>query len=133
MSGKNRGAIATVRAMAEQETTEQELTPAQVAELGEVQLVDVRTTAEYEAGHLAGARHVPLDQIPSVAAELDTGQPLVFYCRVGERSALAAEAFRGAGFEAYTMAGGLIAWAEDGRPLEPENGEVAAHSSIPDF
>jgi rhodanese-related sulfurtransferase len=115
------------------ETTLQELTPAQVAELGEVQLVDVRTTAEYEAGHLAGARHVPLDQIPSVAAELDANRPLVFYCRVGERSALAADAFRGAGFDAYTMAGGLIAWAEDGRPLEPDDGEVAQHSSIPDF
>jgi rhodanese-related sulfurtransferase len=115
------------------ETTVQELTPAQVSELGDPQLVDVRTTAEYEAGHLAGARHVPLDQIPSVAAELDAQRPLVFYCRVGERSALAAEAFRSAGFDAYTMVGGLLAWADDGRPLEPERGEVAQHSSIPDF
>jgi rhodanese-related sulfurtransferase len=115
------------------ETTLQELTPAQVAELGDAQLVDVRTTAEYEAGHLAGSRHVPLDQVPGVAAELDAQRPLVFYCRVGERSALAAEAFRQAGFDAYTMAGGLVAWAEDGRALEPEDGEVAQHSSIPDF
>jgi rhodanese-related sulfurtransferase len=119
--------------MADQETVEQELTPAQVAELGNVQLVDVRTTPEYEAGHLADARHVPLEQIGSVASEFDAGRPLVFYCRVGERSALAAEAFRGAGFDAYTMTGGLIAWAEDGRPIEPEGGEVAQHSSIPDF
>jgi rhodanese-related sulfurtransferase len=115
------------------ETTLQELTPAQVAELGDAQLVDVRTSAEYEAGHLAGSRHVPLDQVPSVATELDAQRPLVFYCRVGERSALAADAFRQAGFDAYTMAGGLMAWAEDGRPLEPEGGEVAQHSSIPDF
>jgi rhodanese-related sulfurtransferase len=119
--------------MSDQETVEQELTPAQVAELGEVQLVDVRTNAEWEAGHLAGARHVPLEQVGTVAGEIDQSQPVVFYCRVGERSALAAEAFRGAGFDAYTMAGGLVAWAEDGRPLEPEGGEVAQHSSIPDF
>jgi rhodanese-related sulfurtransferase len=119
--------------MADQETVEQELTPAQVAELGAVQLVDVRTAPEYEAGHLADARHVPLDQIPAVAGELDRDQPVVFYCRVGERSALAAEAFRAAGFQAYTMAGGLLAWADDGRPIEPEGGEVAQHSSIPDF
>ena len=119
--------------MAGQETVEQELTPAQVAELGDVQLVDVRTDPEYEAGHLAGARHAPLEQIPSLVPELDRERPVVFYCRVGERSALASEAFRGAGFEAYTMAGGLLAWAEDGRPLEPEGGEVAQHSSIPDF
>ena len=119
--------------MSEQETVEQQLTPAQVAELGDAQLVDVQTDPEYEASHLAGARHVPLEQIPSVAGELDRERPLVFYCRVGERSALASEAFRAAGFDAYTMAGGLVAWAEDGRPLEPEGAEVAQHSSIPDF
>ena len=92
-----------------------------MAELDDLQLVDVRTDAEYVASHLAGARHVPLDQIPSVAAELDAERPLVFYCRVGERSALAAEAFRGAGFDAYSLAGwgrgatwrsvGLLRWA----------------------
>ena len=120
--------------MADQpETTLQELSPEQVAEFDDLQLVDVRTDAEYAASHLAGARHVPLDQIPSVAAELDAERPLVFYCRVGERSALAAEAFRGAGFDAYSLAGGLVAWAGEGRPVEPEGAEVAQHSSIPDF
>ena len=119
--------------MSDQETVEQELTPAQVAELGEVQLVDVRTNAEWEAGPLAGARHVPLEQVGTVAGEIDQARPVVYYCRLGERSALSSEAFLGAGFEAYTMAGGLVAWAEDGRPLEPEGGQVAQHSSIPDF
>jgi rhodanese-related sulfurtransferase len=119
--------------MSDQETVGQDLTPAQVAELGDVQLIDVRTDPEWEAGHLAGARHVPLEQVGTVAGEIDQGRPVVFYCRVGERSALAAEAFRGAGFDAYTMAGGLVAWVEEGRPLEPDNGEVAQHSSIPDF
>jgi rhodanese-related sulfurtransferase len=119
--------------MSDQETAQQELTPAQVAELRDAQLIDVRTEAEWEASHLADARHVPLEQIGTKAGEIDQSRPVVFYCRVGERSALAAEAFRGAGFEAYTMAGGLVAWAEDGRPLEPEGAEVAQHSSIPDF
>ena len=76
---------------------------------------------------------MPLDQIPSVAAELDAERPIVFYCRVGERSALAAEAFRGAGFDAYSIAGGLVAWAGEGRPIEPEGGRGGSHSSIPDF
>jgi rhodanese-related sulfurtransferase len=119
--------------MSEQDTTTIELAPAQVAELEGAQLVDVRMTPEYDAGHIAGARHVPLDQVGTAASELDPARPLVFYCRVGERSALAAEAFRGAGYDAYTMAGGLVAWAGEGRPLEPEGGEVASHSSIPDF
>jgi rhodanese-related sulfurtransferase len=119
--------------MADQQLTDQELTPSQVAELGEAQLVDVRTTPEHEAGHLAGSRHVQLDQVHRLADDLDRDRPVVFYCRVGERSALAAEAFRAAGWDAYTMAGGLMAWADEGRPLEPEGGTVAQHSSIPDF
>jgi len=119
--------------MSEQETAVLELSPAQVAELTGAQLVDVRMTAEYDAGHIAGARHVPLDQVGAVAPELDPAKPLVFYCRVGERSALAADAFRNAGYDAYTMAGGLVAWAGEGHPLEPDGGEVASHSSIPDF
>jgi rhodanese-related sulfurtransferase len=119
--------------MSEQETVGQELSPAQVAELEGAQLVDVRTDAEWDAGRIAGARHVPLEQVGAVAAELDADRPIVFYCRVGERSALAAEAFRGAGYDAYTMGGGLVAWAGEGRPLEPEGGQVGSHSSIPDF
>ena len=119
--------------MADQQLTDQELTPAQVARLGDAQLVDVRTIPEYEAGHLAGSQHAQLEQVQRLAAELDRGRPIVFYCRVGERSALAAEAFRAAGWDAYTMTGGLMAWADEKRPLEPEGGTVAQHSSIPDF
>ena len=40
---------------------------------------------------------------------------------------MAADAFRRAGYDAYSMAGGLERWAEEGRPLEPEGGHVAAH------
>src|SRR6185437_1455254 len=133
ISEKNRGCLLPCAAMSDQETANPELTPAQVAEMGDVQLVDVRTDPEWDAGHLAGARHVPLEQIGTAAGEIDQSRPVVFYCRVGERSALAAQAFRVAGFYAYTMSGGVVAWAEDGRPLGPEGGDVAQHSSIPDF
>jgi rhodanese-related sulfurtransferase len=40
---------------------------------------------------------------------------------------MAAQAFRNAGYDAYSMAGGLSRWAEEGRPLEPEGGRVADH------
>jgi rhodanese-related sulfurtransferase len=52
---------------------------------------------------------------------------VVFYCRVGARSAMAADAFRNAGFDAHTLAGGLLAWVDAGLPLGPEGGHVAAH------
>ena len=52
---------------------------------------------------------------------------MVFYCRVGSRSEMAAQAFRAAGFEAYSMSGGLVRWAREGRPLSPQGGYVADH------
>ena len=57
----------------------------------------------------------------------DRERPVVFYCRVGARSEMAAQAFRGAGFEAYSMRGGLQRWAQEGHPLSPEGGEGADH------
>jgi rhodanese-related sulfurtransferase len=61
------------------------------------------------------------------ARSLDPERPLIFLCRVGGRSLMAAQAFRRAGYAAYSMAGGLLAWAGEGRPLEPEGGYVAEH------
>ena len=109
---------------------ESELAPARVKELldaGETQLVDVREGYEHEAGRIAGARHVDLERLASEADSLERDRPVVFYCRSGSRSAMATQAFRASGWEAFNMAGGLLAWAGDGLPLEPEDGEVAEH------
>ena len=65
-----------------------------------------------------------------MAAQADTigrDRPVVFYCRVGSRSSMAAGAFRRAGYDAYSMDGGLAAWDEQGLPLELDDGRVAAH------
>jgi rhodanese-related sulfurtransferase len=88
------------------------------------QLVDVRQGYEWEAGRLAGSEHVPLEELPAAAARIDRERPIVFVCRTGSRSALATEVFRASGFEAYNLAGGLLAWVEDGRELEPADGSV---------
>ncbi len=94
---------------------------------GEIELVDIREPYEYAAGRIPGARHIELDRLSAHTDELDTGRPIVFYCRLGARSAMAAEAFRRAGYDAWSMAGGLDAWARNGFPLEPDDGIVAAH------
>ena len=96
-----------------------------------LQLVDVREGYEREAGHIEGTRHIELVKLAAEAAALDKQRPVVFYCRSGERSQMAVEAFRASGWDAYAMSGGLLAWAEAGLPLEPEGAEVAQHSSIP--
>ena len=94
---------------------------------GDVQLVDVREPHEWEAGRIAGARHIELERLASAAESLDKERPVLFYCRLGARSGMAAQAFRRAGFEAYSMDGGLTAWHERELPLEPADGTVADH------
>jgi len=113
---------------------EAQLPPERVAELverGRAQLVDVRSPAEHQAGHIADTRHAPLDEVAAAADELDRSRPVIFYCRSGDRSAMAAEAFVASGWEAYSMEGGLLAWSERGLPLMPEGGRVAERTLLP--
>lgn len=114
-------------------TTANELEPARVRELLEqgAQVVDVRTEDEREAGRVPGSLHIPLERLQESAGELDRDRPVVFYCRGGDRSAMAADAFAASGWDAATMAGGIAAWEEQGLPLEPEDGEVRAPSGLP--
>jgi rhodanese-related sulfurtransferase len=110
-----------------------EIEPRKAAELIEngAPVVDVRDPDEYEAGHIAGAKHVPFDQLNGDTAGVEEGGQIVFYCRSGDRSATAASAFEGSGYDAYSVAGGLEAWAESGLPLEPEDGTVAERAGLP--
>jgi rhodanese-related sulfurtransferase len=98
-----------------------------LAEEPDLQLVDVREADEREAGYIAGSRHIELVKLSSQAATLERERPVVFYCRVGARSEMAAQAFRAAGFEAFSMRGGLVRWAHEQRALEPEDGYVSEH------
>ncbi|HLM10190.1 MAG TPA: rhodanese-like domain-containing protein [Thermoleophilaceae bacterium] len=95
-----------------------ELSPQEVAEMlnerNDVQLVDVRRRDEHEAGRIAGSRHIELELLPAEAGSLDRDRPIVFYCRSGNRSELAAQAFGAAGFEAHNLGGGLLAWRDAG-------------------
>jgi hydroxyacylglutathione hydrolase/adenylyltransferase/sulfurtransferase len=100
---------------------------ARALEAGDAQVIDVREPYEWDAGHIAGTRHIELTQLAAAADTLDRDRPVIFQCRVGGRSLMAAQAFRRAGFDAYSMAGGLEQWAGEGRPLEPAGGHVADH------
>ena len=95
--------------------------PAQVAEWLEQepapQVIDVREPRERDAGHIDGTRHIELGRLSGEAASVERERPVVFYCRVGARSEMAAQAFRAAGYEAYSMTGGLVRWAHEGLSL----------------
>jgi rhodanese-related sulfurtransferase len=91
------------------------------------QLVDVRERYERDAGYIAGSRHIELTKLAAEAATLERDRPVVFYCRVGSRSTMAAQALRASGLQAYSLDGGLVRWADEQRPLEPDGGYVAEH------
>ena len=107
--------------------TQRELSPEVAAELlarGDAQLVDVREPYEHAAGRIAGARHVELATLSAQAHTIERDTPVIFYCRVGARSGMAAEAFAASGWDAYNLTGGIVSWAASGLPIE---GEIAAH------
>jgi phage shock protein E len=91
-----------------------------VAMLDERTVIDVRTPAEYAAGHVAGAIDIDVEaaDFGQKIAELDPKDPYLVYCRSGRRSALAAEAMAKAGFTDIVDAGGLDALAKAGAPIE---------------
>jgi rhodanese-related sulfurtransferase len=105
----------------------EDLSPARVAELLRegAQGVDVREQYERDAGHIADTLHIELERLAAEADTLDRERPVVFYCRTGSRSALAAQAFAAAGFETHNLGGGLKAWVKEGLPIEPADGRVA--------
>jgi rhodanese-related sulfurtransferase len=104
-----------------------DLTPHEAAErmaAGDADLIDVREQHEWQAGRVDGARHVPVHDLAAVAQDLDPARPVMFVCRVGGRSAMAAGAFQRAGFDAYNVSGGVLAWKQAGLPFA---GVVADH------
>jgi rhodanese-related sulfurtransferase len=107
--------------------TETAIPPARAAELlaDGAEAIDVRSPHEWAAGRIAGARHIEINELSGAAESITRDHPVVFYCRSGDRSELAAEAFRQAGWEAYSLEGGLQAWVADGLDLDPADGEVA--------
>lgn len=107
-----------------------EVTPEQTQRAladGTAVVVDVREPYEREAGHAAGTRHIPVSELSAQASTLDPDVPVVFVCRVGGRSLMAAQALRASGHEAFSMAGGMLRWDAEHRGLTPAGGVVADH------
>jgi rhodanese-related sulfurtransferase len=122
MNEADEAAVAT-----EEEGPTGDLEPNEVRELAEQggQIIDVRRDYEFDAGHVPGARHVEINDLTAQADSIAKDKPVVFTCRGGSRSGMAAEAFRQGGWDAHNMNGGITAWVAVGNPLEPEDGEIA--------
>ncbi|MGK2955019.1 MAG: rhodanese-like domain-containing protein [Solirubrobacterales bacterium] len=92
---------------------------------GGARVIDVRAAHEFDAAHLAGSERIGLEVLPDHRDELDPDVPIVFYCRVGNRSAMAADAFGASGYDVNSLDGGIAAWIEEGKTIEPADGYVA--------
>lgn len=91
------------------------LTPEALKALHEAPvIVDVRSAEEFEAGHVDGARHIPLAELPDRLAELPTDRPVVTYCNMfhpgTSRGEKAAVHLTELGFDAHVLEGGFPTW-----------------------
>lgn len=85
-------------------------------------LVDVREHDEWDAGHIDGAVHLPLSEVPERLGDLPEAETLYVVCRSGNRSGRAAAWLNAQGIEAVNVAGGMLAWAAAGKPMTSETG-----------
>ncbi|MEQ8703038.1 MAG: rhodanese-like domain-containing protein [Phaeodactylibacter sp.] len=85
-----------------------------MASIDALQLLDVRTPKEYDAGHIEGAELINFfdeDFVQQVEGKFDKNEPLMLYCRSGNRSAKATAKLKAAGFkEIYDLKGGYNIW-----------------------
>lgn len=96
------------------------LSDAHTREADGVQIVDVRTPAEFEAAHIVGSKLAPLDSLDpaQIKAAFNSDQPLYVVCRSGNRAKLAIEKFHAASCEsAVLLEGGITAWEKQNLPL----------------
>jgi rhodanese-related sulfurtransferase len=81
--------------------------------------VDVREPEEWAAGHIPGARHIPLGDLGHRYPEVPRDKPVIMVCHVGGRSYQATRFLRELGYDrVVNFDGGMLAWEEAGHPVE---------------
>jgi rhodanese-related sulfurtransferase len=87
-------------------------------------LLDVREPVEWTAGHIEGAQHIPMNDVPARLAEIPEDAEVVVVCKGGGRSAQVTAYLAEKGRRAVNLSGGMLAWATAGRPMVSEAGET---------
>lgn len=86
---------------------------------GDHVLVDVREIEEWVGGHVPGAIHIPLNDLPDRLAEISAEKPVVVVCASGVRSIYGGQFLIENGYsEVYNLEGGTKTWMLKGLPLE---------------
>ncbi len=81
-------------------------------------LIDVRQPSEFAAGHIKGAKLVPLHDLQRHIDKLPRDRTIICVCQSGARSGSATRQLVGLGFDSYNMRGGMIAWQRAGLPIK---------------
>ena len=87
-------------------------------------VLDVREPVEWAHGHIDGAVHIPLMDLPQRLPDIPQGH-VVVVCRIGSRSARAVAYLQQQGIDAVNLDGGLVEWVEAGRELVSESDHSA--------
>jgi rhodanese-related sulfurtransferase len=87
-----------------------------------IYLLDVREDDEWAAGHAPDAIHVRLSELSARTGEIPRDREVYVICRSGARSAYAAQALAGAGWQTVNVSDGMTGWAVAGRPMISETG-----------
>src|SRR5579872_4108331 len=85
------------------------------------QFIDVREPNEYQIASIPGAKLIPLGDVPKRVGELDPNTEVIIHCKMGGRSAKAADFLRQSGFKnVKNMLGGITAWSDKIDPSVPK-------------
>jgi rhodanese-related sulfurtransferase len=89
-------------------------------------LLDVREEDEWQRGHAPGAQHIPMGDVPARMDEIDPDKDLFVICHAGGRSRRVAQYLQRNGYEPVNVDGGMLAWAQAGRPVITDRGSPGA-------
>jgi len=84
----------------------------------DVFILDVREKSEYDASRIPGAVNIPIRELPKRMGEVPKGKPIIVYCGIGHRGAMALVFLRGQGYNVKSILGGFKAWNEAKLPVE---------------
>ena len=81
-------------------------------------ILDVRQANEYQTGHIAHAKLIPLDQLATRMKDIPQDRDILCVCRSGARSGMASRQLRQAGYQVVNLKGGMMAWSRAGLPVK---------------
>ncbi len=89
-------------------------------------LLDVREDDEWQRGHAPDAQHIPMGDLAARISEIDQDKQLFVICHAGGRSQRVAQYLQRNGYEPVNVDGGMLAWAQSGRPVVTDAGTAGA-------